>query len=382
MEGTPHPRDSFAHGGRAYLNNASVSLQPRASIRAMAEFAERYSEAGPDSLASEPIVAEAFRSAREAIAGVIGCERDEIVFTQSVTDGINMVAGGMEFGPRSNIVIRGGAHEHHANYYAWLRLSRRVEVRSAPVDAHGLPEAGSIDRLAGPDTALVTLSHALYNTGAILPVEEIGADLRSRGIPFLVDAAQTVGCMGQMDVRAMSCDFAAFNCSKWLCGPMGTGVLYCRRGSEDLLSPLAVGGESAMVHGGRLVDRAMPERLQAGFRNYAGIAAMDASVRHLSSHGLGRIRGAASSLASRLRDGLASVRGASVLGPEDAAARTSIVPFELAGRDPADTVRRLEARGMVLAVREILDRRIVRASPHYFNTEAEIDALLDALRAL
>jgi len=378
---TPHPRDSFAHGGRAYLNNASVSLQPHQSIRAMAAFAQRYSEAGPDSLASEPLVAEAFRSAREAIAGVIGCERDEIVFTQSVTDGINMVAGGMAFGPRSNIVTRGGAHEHHANHYAWLRLSRTVEVRSAPIDEHGLPEEGSIDRLVDGDTALVSLSHALYNTGAILPIAEIGADLRSRGVPFLVDAAQTVGCMGRMDVHAMSCDFVSFNCSKWLCGPMGTGVLYCRRGSEDLLTPLAVGGESAMVHGGGLVDRAMPERLQAGFRNYAGIAAMDASVRHLSAHGLGRIREDISSLAARLREGLASVRGATVLGPEDPAARTSIVPFELAGRDPAEVVRRLEAQGMVLAVREMVDRRVVRASPHYFNTEAEIDGLLAALAA-
>ena len=382
METTPHPRDAFAHGGRAYLNNASVSLQPLASIRAMADFATRYSSMGPDSLASEPFVKETLRSARESVASVIGCEREEITLTQSTTDGINMVAGGLDFGPRANIVIRGGAHEHHSNYYAWLRLARRVEVRSAPIGPHGAVTWDDLEPLVDPDTALVTLSHALYNTGAILPVAEIGAELRSRGVPFHVDAAQTVGCLGEMDMRNTPCDFVSFNGSKWLCGPMGTGAFYCRRGSEDLLEPLAVGGESAMVHEGAIVNREAPDRFQAGFRNYAGVAGMDAAIRHLASHGLGRIRDRVSSLATRLRDALREMPGATAYGPEGAEGRTSIVPFALDGRDPKEVVRRLESQGTVLAVREILDTRVVRASPHFFNTEGEIDALIDALRRM
>ncbi len=382
MEAPQPPRDGFAHGGRAYLNNASVSLQPLESIRAMADFATEYSSMGPDSLASEPFVKETLRSARESIATVIGCERDEVVLTQSTTDGINMVAGGLDFGPDSNIVIRGGAHEHHSNYYAWLRLAPRVEVRSAPIDEHGRLEDGALDSLVDSNTSLVALSHALYNTGAILPIEEIGSELRSRGIPFLVDAAQTVGCIGELDVHKMSCDFMSFNGSKWLCGPMGTGVFYCRRGSEDLLTPLAVGGESAMVHEGTIVNRESPDRFQAGFRNYAGVAGMDAAVRHLASHGLARIHDTASSLATRLREAICEIPGATVYGPPDADERTSIVPFTLDAHDPKDIVRRLESRGMVLAVREILDTRVVRASPHYFNTKEEIDALAAALATL
>ena len=375
--------EDFAHGGRAYLNNASVSVQPHQSIRAMADFATEYCSMGPDSQASGPFVAQTLRSARDIVARIIGCQPDEVVLTQSVTDGINMVAGGMDFEPGSNIVIRGGAHEHHSNYYAWLRLSPGVEVRSAPIDSDGLIAEGALEELVDERTALVSLSHALYNTGAILPIGEIGAWLRKRGVPFFVDAAQTAGVLGRLDVKRLGCDFMSFNGSKWLCGPMGTGVFYCRRGSEDLLRPLAVGGESAMIYeGARIAYRPVPDRFQAGFRNYAGVAGMDSSIRYLDSYGLDRVRRRAISLANRLRGEIAQMPGASVYGPDEEDARTSIVPFTIDGHDPKKIAARLEERGLVLAVREILEKKIVRASPHVFNTESQVDAVIAELRRL
>ena len=349
----------------------------------MTDFVTKYCELGPDSLASDPLVKQTLHSARLAVADAINCEPDEIVLTQSTTDGVNAVARGMSFGPGSNVVIRGGAHEHHSNYYAWLRLAPQVEVRNAAIDEDGLIMAGELERLVDSDTALVALSHALYNTGAVLPIEEIGADLRSRGIPFFVDAAQTVGSMGRIDVRRLGCDFMSFNGSKWLCGPMGTGVFYCRRGSEDLLEPMGIGGESAMIYDKtRIAYKSSPDRFQAGFRNYAGVAGMDSAVRYLAKYGLDRIRQTTTLLASKLRKEIAQIPGATVYGPEDEEARTSIVPFSIKGHEPDDIVRRLEAQGIVLAVREILDKKIVRASPHFFNTDAQIDSLIGALGTL
>ncbi len=383
MDSPGSASDDFAHGGKAYLNNASVSIQPHQSIRAMTDFVTRYCGMGPDSAESDKFVTETMRVCRATIADLINCEPDEIVLTQSTTDGVNAVAGGMRFAPGSNIVIRGGAHEHHSNYYAWLRLAPRVEVRSAAIDSDGLIEEGALEGLIDSDTALVSLSHALYNTGAVLPIQEIGAQLRERGVPFFVDAAQTIGCMGKVDVRKLGCDFMSFNGSKWLCGPMGTGVFYCRRGSEDLLEPLGVGGESAMTYDGtKIAYRPSPERFQAGFRNYAGVAAMTSAVQYLAGYGLDRVRREVIALADRLREGISRIPGATLYGPDDASARTSIVPFSLNGRDPADVAARLEAQGMILAVREILDKKIVRASPHLFNTESQIDSLVAALREL
>lgn len=349
----------------------------------MTDFVTQYCEMGSDSSKSEEFVTETLRSARTLLAKMINCEPDEIILTQSTTDGINTVARGMNFAPNSNVVIRGGAHEHHSNYYAWLRLAPDVEVRTTPIDSNGLIKDGALDELVDSKTALVSLSHALYNTGAVLPIEEIGTELQDRGIAFFVDAAQTIGCMGKIDVRKLGCNFMSFNGSKWLCGPMGTGVFYCRRGSEQLLEPLAVGGESAMIYDEtKIAHRPSPEKFQAGFRNYAGVAAMSSAIQYLDSYGYDRIRQRVIMLADMLREAILQIPGATVYGPDAASARTSIVPFLIDGHDPTDVVKRLEAQGMILAVREIFDKKIIRASPHFFNTESQIDSLTAALCAL
>ena len=373
----------------AYLNNASVSPMPADAIAAVSDFLSEYGAMGPDSDAASEYVRGVVASARSAVSEIVGCRPDEIVLTQSTTDGVNAVAGGLRLGAGrgDGIVIRGGAHEHHANYYPWLRLAGRARITSLPIDGNGLFRMSDLESAlggsGGKGTALVSLSHALYNTGAILPVEEVGEMLAKRGVPYFVDAAQTVGCIGRMDVSRIGCDFMAFNGSKWLRGPMGTGLFYCRRGSEDLLEPLGIGGESAdLLDGGRLEYRAMPERLETGFRNYPGAAGLDSAARAMIQRGLDGVRREAARLAGLLRDELGRIPGVVVHGPCDEAARTSIVPFEVRGRDPADAAARLERQGIVVAVREFVDKKVLRASPHHFNTDEQVLSLAGAVRAL
>ena len=373
----------------AYLNNASVSPMPPGAVRAVSDFLTEYSAMGPDSEAASEYVKKVVASVRSAVAEIIGCRPSEIVLTQSTTDGVNAVARGIRPGPRAGIVIRGGAHEHHANYYPWLRLAGcGTRITSLPVDEDGLFRMADLKEAVGAGAgarppALVSLSHALYNTGAILPVEEVGELLASRGIPYFVDAAQTVGCMGSMDVRRIGCDFMAFNGSKWLRGPMGTGLLYCRRGSEDLLEPLGIGGESAdLLDGGRLEYKAMPRRLETGFRNYPGAAGLDSAARQLIRHGLEGVRRRAAGLAGLLRGELGRVPGVTVHGPDEEDARTSIVPFTVGGRDPGEVAARLERQGIIVAVREFVDKKVIRASPHHFNTDEQVLAAAGAVRAL
>ena len=385
-DGSPECRRPQRRGCAAYLNNASVSPMPADAIAAVSGFLAEYGAMGPDSVAASEYVKEAVASARSAVAGIVGCRPDELVLTQSTTDGVNAVARGMRMDGGAGVVIRGGAHEHHANYYPWLRLAGGgARITSLPVDDDGLFRMADLKAAldSGGRTALVSLSHALYNTGAVLPVEEVGELLARRGVPYFVDAAQTVGCLGRMDVSRIGCDFMAFNGSKWLRGPMGTGLFYCRRGSEDLLEPLGIGGESAdLLEGGRLEYRAMPERLEAGFRNYPGAAGLASAARTLARLGLDGIRREAARLAGLLRDELGRIPGVVVHGPDDEAARTSIVPFEVGGRDPADVAARLERQGIVVAVREFVDKKVLRASPHHFNTDEQVLMLAGAVRAL
>lgn len=358
---------------------------PADAVAAVSDFLAEYAAMGPDSEAASEYVKSTVASARAAVSGIIGCRPDELVLTQSTTDGVNAVAAGMSFGGGDTVVIRGGAHEHHANYYPWLRLSGGVRIESLPVDDDGLFRTADLEAALGGGgrAALVSLSHALYNTGAVLPVEEVGELLARRGVPYFVDAAQTVGCMGRMDVSRIGCDFMAFNGSKWLRGPMGTGLLYCRRGSEDLLEPLGIGGESAdLLDGGRLEYKAMPQRLETGFRNYPGAAGLDSAARHLIRHGLEGVRRRAAGLAGLLRGELGRVPGVTVHGPDEEDARTSIVPFTVGGRDPGEVAARLERQGIIVAVREFVDKKVVRASPHHFNTDEQVLAAAGAVRAL
>ena len=115
---------------KIYLNNASVSLMPKQSIEAMKEFLITYNSIGPDSIESESFITEKLRNVRNIISKIINCQPDEIVLTQSTTDGINIVSNGLSFDSNSNIIIRGMFHEHHANLYPWLRLKNHLQIKN------------------------------------------------------------------------------------------------------------------------------------------------------------------------------------------------------------------------------------------------------------
>ena len=368
---------------KIYLNNASVSLMPFSSIKAMTDFQISYSEIGPDSIESEDFVKEKLIGVRKAVAKLIKCQPEEVILTQSTTDGINIVANGLLFNSNSNIVIRGMGHEHHANYFPWLRLKKKLTLKSLEIDENGFFELDELQNLVDNNTKLVALSHALYNTGAILPVEEIGEFLEKNNIPFFLDSAQTVGCIGDYDFKKTKCDFMAFNGSKWLCGPMGTGIFYCKKSSSDLLEPMTIGGESAIVYDKtKLAYKDIPEKFQTGFRNYVGIIGLEESMKYLMRFGLDNIHKKIINLANLLRDELTRISGITLYGPKDPEKRNSIVSFLIEGYEPQYVVEKLEKQKIVIAVREIFEKKILRVAPHFFNSESEILKVVEAIKKL
>ena len=373
----------FPSKEKIYLNNASVSLMPFSSIKAMTDFQISYSEIGPDSIESEDFVKEKLIGVRKAVAKMIKCQPEEVILTQSTTDGINIVANGLLFNSNSNIVIRGMGHEHHANYFPWLRLKKKLTLKSLEIDENGFFELDELQNLVDNNTKLVALSHALYNTGAILPVEEIGEFLEKNNIPFFLDSAQTVGCIGDYDFKKTKCDFMAFNGSKWLCGPMGTGIFYCKKSSSDLLEPMTIGGESAIVYEKtKLAYKDIPEKFQTGFRNYVGIIGLEESMKYLMQFGLDNIHKKIINLANLLRDELTRISGITLYGPKDPEKRNSIVSFLIEGYEPQYVVEKLEKQKIVIAVREIFEKKILRVSPHFYNSESEILKVVEAIKKL
>lgn len=372
--------EDFPNSDKIYLNNASVSLMPIQSIEAMKDFLISYNSLGPDSKESEPFVTEKLRDVRKTIAKIISCQPDEVVLTQSTTDGINIVANGLSFDEKSNVIIRGMTHEHHSNFYPWLKLKEKISLKNLPIDKDGFFKYEDLESLIDDNTKLVALSHALYNTGSILPLEEITEILND--VPLFVDTAQTVGCI-DVNVSKINCNFMSFNGSKWLCGPMGTGLFYCNRRSSELLEPKTIGGESAIIYDDTsLAFKELPDKFQTGFRNYVGIVGLESSANYLLNFGLKNIREKNQYLSNLLREELSKIPKIILYGPEDPDSRTSIVSFNIDGMDSQEVVDRLEKQNIILALREIMETKIVRASPHFFNSESEIMSVVDAIKKL
>lgn len=374
--------EDFPKSDKIYLNNASVSLMPLQSIEAMNNFQILYNSMGPDSIDSQPFIAEKIQNTRKIIAKIINCQPEEVILTQSTTDGINIVANGLLFEKNSNIIIRGFSHEHHANFYPWLRLQNKTKIKNLSIDKNGFFDFNEFKTLLDKNTKLVVISHALYNTGSILPIEKIGNMLESN-TSFFIDSAQTVGCIGNFDVAKIKCDFMSFNGSKWLCGPMGTGLFYCNKKSHELLEPMTIGGESAMIYDKtNLAFKDIPDKFQTGFRNYVGIVGLESSVNYLIKFGMENIRKKNLYLSNLLREELSKIKNIILYGPENPEERTSIVSFNIDGHKPQTIVEKLEKKNIVLAVREILEQKIIRASPHFFNTESEILQVIDTIKNL
>ena len=292
-------------------------LCPYKVLNAMKEFLLSYNSIGPDSKESESFVIERLQNTRKIIAKILSCQPDEIILTQSTTDGINIVANGISFDSNSNIIIRGMGHEHHANFYPWIKLKKKISVRNLPIDKNGFFRLDDLQSYVDSNTKLVALSHALYNTGSILPIEEIGKTLQNR-TQFFIDSAQTVGCVDDINVNKINCNFMSFNGSKWLCGPMGTGLFYCDRQSSKLLEPTTIGGESAIIYDQtNLAFKELPDKFQTGFRNYVGMVGLESSVRYLLNFGIKNIQEKNRYLSNLLRDELSKLPNVILYGPED-----------------------------------------------------------------
>ena len=356
----------FPVSNKIYLNNASVSLMPLQSINAMNDFLISYNSSGPDSKESAKLIEEKLNNVRKIIAKIICCNPKEVILTQSTTDGINIVANGLSFDENSNIVIRGMTHEHHSNFYPWIKLKNKISVRNIPIDSNGFFKLDDLKSNLDKNTKLVAISHALYNTGSILPAEKISTVINKQ-IPFFIDSAQTIGCIGTHDVSKLGCDFMSFNGSKWLCGPMGTGLFYCKKESSELLEPKTIGGESAIIENdNNLVFKELPEKFQTGFRNYVGIVGLESSVKYLLNFGMENIRKKNQKLSNLFRDELEKISNVVLYGPDD----------------PEKVVEKLEKQNIILAVREIMEKKIIRVSPHFFNNESDMLKVIDEIRKL
>ncbi|HEV8405413.1 MAG TPA: aminotransferase class V-fold PLP-dependent enzyme [Nitrososphaera sp.] len=366
-----------------YMNNGAIAPTPLSTIKAVTDFMLKCAEAGPDARQTSEYITSLLDELRTRLAHLINCDRDEVVLVQSTTEGLNMAANGIGWKQGDAIVVRGGRHEHHANYLPWVSLWQRkgVQLRELAIDESGYFDLGDLEKLI-KGARLVTMSHALYNTGAIMPLEEVGRIAQQNNALFCVDAAQSAGTI-PIDVKKMGCHFMAFPGFKWLCGPTGIGAFYCSKKASEMLSPQTIGGESATLSEQNVISFFdMPARFQAGFRNYPGAAGLEASLRYILRIGLEGVRKKNMKAAGILRDEIGKIPNVKMYGPDDENKRTSIVTFTTL-MDSSILVQKLEQGSIIVAARDIGGgKKAVRAAPHFFNSEEEAETAASYVKNL
>ncbi|MGI6020237.1 MAG: aminotransferase class V-fold PLP-dependent enzyme [Lachnospiraceae bacterium] len=326
--------------------------------------------------------------ARLKCARLIGAEEAErIVFGGNATDALNTAIMGIASGCR-HIITSSMEHNSVARPLEYLR-KRGVKISKIRTSVDFGTDPDEIRRAITKDTGLVVINHVSNVTGTVNDIEAIGKVCREKGIPFLVDASQSIGAL-PIDVRTMNIDMLAFPGHKSIMGPQGTGALYIRKGIE--ISPLKRGGTGSRSE---LLDQPedMPDRFESGTLNVPGIAGLCAGIDFINSVGIGNIEEKERKLTEMLIEGLEMIDKVKVFAPAAGLRRGSVMSMTLEGMDPQDVGMILD-EAFDIAVRAGLhcapdahssigtleSGGTVRISPGYFTSEEEIASCVDAVR--
>jgi cysteine desulfurase family protein len=337
---------------RLYLDNAATSFPKAPGVY---EAMLRY---GQDIGASPG--RGGYRETRQGAAVLGECRRlvarlinagdpNRVVFTLNTSDALNLAIKGVVFhrlrtDPDARIHVVTTAMDHNSvlrplNALAAM-LPGMFRWTRVPVDAEGVVDPADVQAAITPETALVAVVHASNATGVIQPIADIGRLCRRQHVPFLVDAAQSMGHL-PVDVQRDSVDLLAFPGHKGLLGPLGTGGLWITPDMEGRLDPLREGGTGSRSERD-IQPTDLPDRYEPGSHNTVGIAGLIEGVRFVLERGIDALRAHEVSLIERFVSGLGEISGVRLVGPREADGRVAVFGLVFEGIDPNEAAQRLE----------------------------------------
>ncbi|MCS7263699.1 MAG: cysteine desulfurase [Armatimonadetes bacterium] len=381
------------HGKRLiYLDSAATSQKPKCVIDAEREFYERYNanvHRGAYLIAEE--ATSAYEAAREKIAKFINApSKDCIVFTRGTTEAINLVAyswGWANLREGDEILLT--EMEHHSNIVPWQLIAQRTgaKIKVVPITDDGLLDLDEFERLLTERVKIVAVTHVSNVLGTINPVQEICSKAHEVGAIVLVDGAQAAPHL-PIDVQAIGCDFYALSGHK-MCGPTGSGVLYGRKDLLESMPPFLGGGEMIRtVTFEKTTFNDLPYKFEAGTPPIAQAIGLGVAVDYLTKIGMGRIRAHEIELVAYALERLKEIDGITIYGFAPPEQRGGVVAFNIGEIHPHDLATFLDAHGICIRAghhcAQPLMRRFdvaatARASFYLYNTQEEIDALVEAL---
>ena len=313
---------------------------------------------------------------REKLAAFVNADIDEVALTRNTTEGMSFVANGLDLDERDEVLL--SFHEHPGGLQPWrLAAARRgVVVKELPFPIPTPDPSDIVDLFEAAITSrtrVISVSHVTFPTGCMLPVRELAALARPRGIVTVVDGAHAIGMLA-LDMHDLGIDCYASSPYKWMGAPVGSGFLYLRRDIQERIWPTVVttgwdDAERGAARFDRLSQRAGPI-----------VAGTAAAIDFQEAIGGQRIERRIRALAARLRDRLAAIPEVAIHTSSHAALACGITGFTLDGFDRRDVVETLWRRHHVWVRHTDFDLNTVRVSTHLYNTEEQVDRLADGIQ--
>jgi cysteine desulfurase/selenocysteine lyase len=371
-----------------YLDSGASAQKPEAVIEAMSH-AMRHSYAnvhrGLHRLANE--TTDAYEAGRETVARFMGAQTNEIVFTKSATEAVNLVANSWGDHLQAGDEILTTEMEHHANIVQWYMLAERkgLKLTYVPILDDGSLDMNAFDQLLTPRVKMVAVTHMSNVLGTINPVAEIVQKAHAVGAKVLIDGAQGIVHL-PVDVKALDADFYVFSAHK-LYGPTGLGVLYAKADLLEAMPPWQGGGEMiAHVSKEKITWNEPPHRFEAGTPAILEVIGLKAAIDWLSALDREAVAAHEHMLYQRAHDALTQINSLRVHG--EAPGKGSILTFSLGQAHAHDVAQILDRYNVAVRAgthcAEPLMTRLgvtstVRASIALYNTQAEIDTLAEAV---
>ncbi len=364
-----------------FFNHAGVCPLPRVASEAIRAYAAQAQEGAYLGSTWYPDI----EKLRQATASLMNAHRDEIAFVKNTSEGISIVAQGIDWQWGDKVVST--AVEYPANVYPWMEQVRSHGVKLEQIpeedDGHGrryVPVEKILRAAKDPKCRVVAISHVEFASGQRLDLAPIGKFCRENGKLFSVDAIQSLGVL-PVDVKAMNIDYLSADGHKWMLGPEGAGIFYCRRELIERTRPVLIGWMN-VVDAQKYGDynytlRPDAGRFECGTHNVPGLLALKASLELLMGLGADAVSRRLKDLTDRLIMGLMG-KGYQVISPRRELEWSGIVSFSSRKHHHEPIVVGLrKQQNIEIALRE----GRLRASPHFYNTEEEIDRLVAALPA-
>lgn len=374
-----------------YLDNAATSQKPNSVIRAISRYYKQENaniHRGVHYLSG--LATEEHEQARQSVREFLNAaDQREIIFVRGTTEAINLVAqsyGRANVGAGDEVLIT--AMEHHSNIVPWQMLceEKGAHLKVAPINDRGELILDEFQKLLGPRTKIVAVTHVSNALGTVNPVKRVIEMAHALNIPVLIDGAQAVPHLS-VDVQALDCDFYAFSGHK-LYGPTGIGVLYGKAALLEAMPPYQGGGEMIRsVTFAKTTYNDLPFKFEAGTPDIAGAIGLHAAIQYVNGLGLNRVAAHEHELLAYATEALSAMDGVRLIGT--AAEKAGVLSFVLDDIHPHDIGTILDQEGIAIrtghhCAQPVMERfgipATARASFAVYNTKEEVDALAAGIR--